>query len=59
MGKVGSFLTCSIHWLLFGEWRSLSLCSRAYEQPHTRLGRAVIAICGAAHVEESWRHWRG
>jgi hypothetical protein len=25
MGKVGSFLTCSIHWLLFGEWRSLSL----------------------------------
>jgi hypothetical protein len=56
MARLGSFITCSIHYLLFGEWRSL--CSRAYEQPHTRLGRIVIAICGMAHVEQSWKHWR-
>jgi len=57
MSRLGSFLTCSIHWLLFGEYRSL--CSRAYEQPETWLGRAVIRLCGAAHVRRSWEFWRG
>jgi len=56
MQRIFSFLTCFLHWLLFREWRSL--CSRAYEQPDTLLGRVVIAICGRDHVKESWEFWR-
>ena len=55
--RLGSFLTCGLHWLIWGEWRSI--CSRAYERDW-RLFLAVVGlIFGKTHAARSyWWHRR-